>query len=128
MNDERTIIQTVFSHDMSSNSKQTHQEYLDYYKGEIQKVVFSVALTSVEWSSFIIATDHMEPLAMVETVQHEKESIRPKIREVLKANLDRREASVSALNRTIDLAIRILVMINIREASSRLQTPQTLSI
>ena len=125
---ECAIIRTIFHHDVSSSTKSAYQAYLDYYADEIRRIKFAVASTSMQWNSFVVA-NHDELLKVVETVQNEKNSTRPQLRQTLIGySLDGKGEFPAALNRTIDLAIRILVMINVRETSFRLQTPQTPSI
>ena len=124
--DERNVIETVFG-PMSDHKQAAYQEYIDYYRAELQNFNFAVVaagLRDTSWNSFPIQ-NHADLRLVIESVKQHGPSTRPQVRQVVKEHFRSRDASIESWNRCIDLAIRILLMLNVREPQYALQTPQT---
>ena len=124
--DERKVVETVFG--LGCDFQQVaFQEYLDYYRAELERFNFAVVtagLKDTTWRSFPIQS-YADLSLVIEIVQQRRSNTRPQIRQAIEELFRGRDASIESLNRCIDLAIRILLMINVREPQYRLQTPQT---
>ena len=128
--DERDIIRSVFAlqRDLDSQEVEAYREYLTYYRAELQKINFAVSSRHVRWTSFVVR-GHAElasVLGLVSTQPKEwKDAYRPCLRRAVQELFPDRDASTEDLNRCLDLAIRLLTMMNVREPAFALQTPGT---
>jgi hypothetical protein len=88
------------------------RNYFDYYESEMK---------ALQWGKYpptwpdpdLAATTHAELICIVNELQQNRGSTRPQIRNALKPSFP--NSGAYSLNRAIDLAIRVWLMVNVRE-------------
>ncbi len=96
--------------------------YFVYYEAELEILKFGLS-PLLSPSSNIAATTHDDIVFIVRTLSNDKASTRPFFRNLIHQRWP--DANDLALNRSIDLSIRLWLMLNVREG---LLTPQTPTI
>ena len=123
LSDERNVIGAVFGPDCIYESV-AYKEFLDYYKAELQKVNFSVSSREASRHSFLV-TSHSELSVIIRIAQQHVHSTRPEIQEIILQLRGDQNTLKESLNRCIDLALRVVLMLNVRKPCFALQTLQT---
>ena len=136
-NDEADVIAATFGVKPTLDELPAFKDFISYYKAELQRLNYAVSLHNAQRHSFVVR-DHTEVASVVRVLSEYGGShisaqssyfyrldMRRKIVEELKNSSVDRNASQEDLNRCIDLGIRILTMINVREQCFALQMPKT---
>ncbi|MCJ1383216.1 hypothetical protein MMC17_006329 [Xylographa soralifera] len=105
------IVQYFFDDDVTSRSLAQFDEYFRHYNREI---------------SILDLGTHNDILSIAGTLSRERRLARPLIRETLRSQYG--DVPDITLNRSIDLTLRLLPMINVREACFKLQTLKSPSL
>ena len=96
--------------------------YFRYYDSEIDMLQFGSSPLSRQ-SADLAAKTHGDILFIARTLQKSEAKTRPTVRHSIQARFQ--DATDIALNRSIDLTIRLWLSVNVREVAFRTLSPQT---
>jgi hypothetical protein len=120
-----TIIERFWKQIIPKSSLDIYRPYFWYYKVESQRLQFGLSIQ--QWqSSALAATTHEDILCIVDVLSSKRDLRRPQIRDQLRERFP--EAGGQAINWSIDLALRLWLMLNVRDEAFSLHAPQTPSI
>jgi hypothetical protein len=111
-----------FGESFQAKDLMTFQAYFRYYDSELAMLHFGSSPLSRQ-STGLAAKTHEDILYIGTTLQHSGGESRPAIRRSIRNRF--RHAEDTALNRSIDLTMRLWLSLNVREEAFRLQSPQT---
>ncbi|MCJ1311418.1 hypothetical protein MMC25_005089 [Agyrium rufum] len=121
-NAKTEIVKNVFNVDEASTRLWRYEEYFSYFADEISRIQF--ASQSRTLSLATLAAQNVGDLIYIgRTLTVEQHHTRADIRSILKQQFPR--ATVLDLDRSVDLTICLKLMVNVRDPSIRLLTPQT---
>ena len=112
--------QKLVKPDFSLKDMWMFREYFDFYESELIALQFG-RFPSVWPDPDLAAESHSDILHIVEELRRDRGSARPKIRETLELRFP--SANVRSVNRSIDLAIRLWLMVNVRDPDLECQNP-----
>ena len=119
---KRTLLENIFRRSFVAADVYYFDDYLAYYERELVSLNFRKWVRSGSGPDSGVQS-HAELLRVVQLLQGSLQLPKSMICDQLQALYTTAEAD--SLKRTLDLALRIWLMINTREECLRLQTPQT---
>ena len=100
---------------------ETYEPYFQYYATECRRLRLGIAKEAWQ-SSTMAATTHADILQVVQILSLDKRTNRPGVRLILRQRFP--NAEDLAINRSIDFALRIWLMLNVREECYSMHTPR----
>jgi hypothetical protein len=116
------IVKCFFGEDFHDRNLESFDAYFRYYGTELAMLQFGSSPLSRQ-STDLAAQTHEDILFIARTMQQSAAETRAALRQTLQTRF--RDAKPLALNRSIDLTIRLWLSLNVREDAFRLQSPQT---
>jgi hypothetical protein len=126
--DQLVIIDRLWRKDIQDDDLKYYSAFLDYYTAQT-KLLKKGILRSARLIDHIASKTHNDLLKMVEVLANNRDRSLATIRQLIQA-LFPRNAPYSELEikHSIDLAVRIWLMLNVRDANFKLHTPNTPTI
>ena len=106
---KKTIVQELWAKD-SAVQVEAYQPYFCYYETECRRLRLGIS-KEVWQSSTMAATTHEDILHIVRTLSLERDARRPDVRALLRLKFP--NAQDLAINRSIDFALRVWLMLNV---------------
>jgi hypothetical protein len=116
------IARAIFSPSLQIHNLSSLDQYFVYYERELLMLQFG-RLGSTQLSIELAIQTHEDLLFVVETLQSSGNVTKRQIRDQLQVRFA--NADEPALNATINLGLRVWLMINVRDYSERIHAPQT---
>jgi hypothetical protein len=116
------IGQCFFGESFQAKDLNTFEAYFRYYDAELAMLQFGSSPLSRQSTDLAVKT-HEDVLYIARMLQQSGAQSRPAVRRSIQNRF--RNAKLIALNRSIDLTIRMWLSLNVREDTFRLQSPQT---
>jgi len=120
--DDKIIIQGHFW-PQTSQDPERYFEYFEYYEAELRRLTLGISRQSWQLKT-IAAKTHNDILHTVKILSEQMNSNRPSMRDSLRDSCYKGADDVS-INRTIDFALRLWLMLNVRDPCFELDTPDT---
>lgn len=117
-----TIAQAIFLPSLQLRDLSSLDRYFRYYERELGMLKFGKLGQRLSSTDLAIKT-HADVLFVVETLRDSENVTKRQVRDRLRVRFA--DADELALNGSIYLSLRLWMMVNVREHSLRLQTPQT---
>jgi hypothetical protein len=125
---ELTILKAFFAPGQSDLELDSLKPFLDFYKKEIGELDFGVVPT-VTSDHVTIIRSHDDIISIVNILRTNQDNTRPEIRKLLNGNGCRFASTLDQeIDLTIDLSLRLWLMVNVRCPESKFLTPSTHSL
>lgn len=119
------ILSNFFQTNRAHHLLDSHKTYFQYYEAELKRLRIGIA-PPLWLVSTLAAKTHKDILHIASTLSEHRCSTRPQIREKLHSRFQ--DSDDLALNRSVDLALRLWLMLNVRDRELSVQTLQKPSI
>ena len=121
-----SIISTFFGEGSGSSTPNLDAAYFEYYERELKRVRIGVSKSSWAVNSLAIRT-HADVLHICDILSSNRDPHKKDVVDKVKAEFPAAQDDLS-INRSIDLTIRLFLMLNTRDDQLSLLTPQKTSI
>jgi len=119
---KKNIIETIFESRSDITRYILSDRYFKYYEQELEMVQFGSITQMAPVTSLAVKT-HADILLVIREIQTNRLLAKCKLRDKLRSHFP--EAKDTELNASIDLALRLWLMLNVRDPRLKLQSPQT---
>jgi hypothetical protein len=116
------VMETIFESRSNITRHALSDRYFKYYEQELEMVQFG-SITQMGPVTPLAVKTHADILLVIREIQTDCLLTKCKVRDKLRVHFS--EAKDAELNASIDLALRLWLMLNVRDPRLKLQTPQT---
>jgi hypothetical protein len=119
---KENVIETIFESRSNITRHAPSNRYFKYYEQELEMVQFG-GITQMGPVTPLALKTHADILLVIRKIQTNGLLTKCKVRDKLRVHFP--EAKDAELNASIDLALRLWLMLNVRDPRLKLQSPQT---